>query len=247
MNTTVMRPIVPFAVAVLATCALSCQKNRQPTSPETPTQTATGATTDAVSTTSQDDTHEEKPDMGERDWSEVARGALRERGVAGAGELSFASGPDWLYSSGRTKPFRFMVGVGTGGRPGKSVAKHCVAVDTRDGRVYYREPAGFEAFVRAVEIPDTPEKFAADELLTAWFVFEHGASAKIVRDPATVDEELRPHVEPPKKEVRDDGTVVVTGWTSKMRGQRHERHTIEIAPDGAIEAETRTGEEVAAD
>ena len=188
-----------------------------------------------------------KKPMNVAQWHDIARQALKDKGVPRSETLTFSSGPGHLSRSNVTAPFNFYVARADDARgPGRDATQYCVAVDTRDEKVYYKNDDAFEVLLEAVDFPKN-EEFDARKVLEAWYVIHSGAVPQIILNPASVKEEkVKPFVSAPKLDTKDDGTVVVEGWTARMRYRFLDRHTITITADGKASVVTSSADDVVA-
>jgi hypothetical protein len=161
---------------------------------------------------------------------ESARKALGAGGVANPAGLKHAPGPGWMFDPAATAPFVFHTFIGEPGEPGDPEEQYLVAVDTTDGRGYYKDPKGLETFLRAVGYP-AKRKLTADEVLAAWQVLSDGAAPMIARPENIGDPQLKAKVTAPATTTAADGSAVTVGWT---RGNPPTRRTIGVAKDGKV-------------
>jgi len=181
------------------------------------------------------------------DWKALAQRGLADAGIKNAADLTLSSGPAWMYSPRKTAPYRFYIAQAGDGEPGDEGAKWCVAVDTRDQKVHFRDEAAFGAFVLAKGLHDDATALEPADLLETWAVFDQGAEALVIRDAKTVyDEQHRDLVKPPTLEKTADGGLLLLGWTARLRGRTQELHQIKVSPAGKVESITLSTEDVLA-
>jgi hypothetical protein len=223
-----LKHIVVGAFLLACTPASSDVKSaKTPTTTAAPTTTAPATTAPATTAPA---TGKPKA-MTDQEIEQSARKALETAGVANVAAFKTAPGPGNLYSPSTTMPFIFYTMIGAPGKPGRAEEKHIVAVDTRDGKGYYKDPKALEVFLKAKDYP-AQGNLKPQDVLHAWHALATGQEITLTGPDATGDAKLKAMLSVPATTTEADGTRVTVGWTSEQRGTAFTRHTIRVGKDG---------------
>ena len=173
----------------------------------------------------------------------AVQAGLMERQLPRAAVATIMAAPYVLTDPDFSGSFRFFRTVPScDGLPkGVEPQVFAAAFDTATGRLYYRDPAGFQDFVQALGLPGAATALTPVDLLTAWFMITWGTVPVIAEHCGRLGERIRQQVSAPTFDGEPTGAVLV-GWTSDDRGWALERHTITLAPDGSVTATTERAE-----
>ena len=141
-------------------------------------------------------------------------------------------------------PFVFFMTQASGGRAkGSPAVFYELGADAATGAFYYKDKAGFAAFVKIHGLYAKPDKVSARDLLIAWHILEHGHTPKVSTANAKHGKELQLQVGPPVVSKQGDAVQLV-GWTQDTRGWNLAKHTVRIEKDGSVSSTTLTGQEL---
>lgn len=171
----------------------------------------------------------------------------RQRGLSAGGALSFQLGPAPLDDPALTGPLRFLQAVLPETAGGPAPLWCCVAFDSQERRVRYREPEAFPAFLKAVDYPRRGH-LPAEAVLLAWYVLARGTLPRLAQGPSGGgDPALRGLVAAPATHTEADGARTTVGWSCDSQGWRWTRHEIRVRPDGEVAIRSQSGEDVLAE